>query len=56
MHRPKRNITLLTRRDIIDQLCKGTIEGRLDLIEFLEMTWPDLDSMPFPIFNSITYS
>jgi len=48
LEQPKRNITVLTRRDIIDYLCKGTIEGRLDLIEFLEMTWPDLGSMASP--------
>jgi hypothetical protein len=45
-------ITILTRRDIIDQLCKGPIEGRLDLIEFLKMTWPGLDSMPSPFSRS----
>ncbi len=40
-----RNITAITRRDIFDKLCILKIEGRLDLIEFLEMTWPNLDSM-----------
>jgi AbiJ N-terminal domain 3 len=45
---PEAIITTLTRRDIIDELCKGRIEGRLDLVEFLKMTWPDLDSMPSP--------
>lgn len=42
----KRNISAVTRRDIIDKLCSLKIEGRLDLIEFLRMTWPELDSMP----------
>lgn len=42
----KRNISAITRRDIFDKLCTLKIEGRLDLIEFLELTWPSLDSMP----------
>lgn len=46
--RHKATISTITRRDIIDQLCKWTVEGRLDLLEFLEMTWPDLDSTPSP--------
>ena len=45
-HKPA--ISTITRRDIIDQLCKWKVEGRLDLLEFLEMTWPDLDSTPSP--------
>ncbi len=44
----KRNISAITRRDIIDELCSLRIEGRLDLLEFLRMTWPELDSMPSP--------
>jgi DpnII restriction endonuclease/AbiJ-like protein len=44
----ERNISAITRRDIIDRLGSWKIEGRLDLIEFLEMTWPNLDSMPSP--------
>lgn len=44
----KRNISAITRRDIFDKLCTLKIEGRLDLIEFLELTWPNLDSMPSP--------
>lgn len=44
----KRNISAITRRDIFDKLCTLKIEGRLDLIEFLELTWPDLESMPSP--------
>ena len=46
--RHKATISTITRRDNIDQLCKWTVEGRLDLLEFLEMTWPDLDSTPSP--------
>jgi REase_DpnII-MboI/AbiJ N-terminal domain 3 len=46
--RHKATISAITRRDIVDQLCKWTIEGRLDLLEFLKMTWPDLDAMPSP--------
>ena len=42
----QRNISAITRRDIFDKLCTLKIEGRLDLIEFLELTWPNLDSMP----------
>ena len=42
----KRNISAITRRDIFDKLCTMKIEGRLDLIEFFELTWPRLDSMP----------
>ncbi len=41
----KRNISAITRRDIFDKLYTLKIAGRLDLIEFLEMTWPNLDSM-----------
>ncbi len=48
MEQQENNITALTRRDIIDWLCGWQIEGRLDLVEFLKMTWPDLDSMPSP--------
>jgi tetratricopeptide (TPR) repeat protein len=44
----KRSISAITRRDIFDKLCTLKIEGRLDLIEFLELTWPSLDSMPSP--------
>jgi len=44
----KRNISAITRREIFDKLCTLKIEGRLDLIEFLELTWPNLDSMPSP--------
>jgi hypothetical protein len=45
----ERNISDITRRDILDKLCSLTIEGRLNLLEFLRMTWPDLDSMPSPV-------
>jgi hypothetical protein len=45
---PEKKITAITRRDIIDKLSSLKIEGRLDLIEFLKMTWPNLDSMPSP--------
>jgi REase_DpnII-MboI/AbiJ N-terminal domain 3 len=45
----ERNITDVTRRDIIDKLSSLAIEGRLDLLDFLKMTWPNLDSMPSPI-------
>ena len=45
----KSNISAITRRDIIDKLCTLKIEGRLNLIEFLKMTWPNLDSMPSPV-------
>ena len=42
---PKRNISAITRRDIFDKLYTLKIEGRLDLLEFLELTWPNLDFM-----------
>lgn len=42
----KRAISAITRRDIFDKLCTFKIEGRLDMIEFLELTWPNLGSMP----------
>jgi len=45
----ERHISDVTRRDIIDKLCSLTLEGRLGLIEFLTMTWPNLDSMPSPL-------
>ena len=45
----ERNISDITRRDILDKLCSLTIEGRLNLTEFLRMTWPDLDSTPSPV-------
>ena len=45
----ERHISDITRRDILDKLCAWEIEGRLGLLEFLRMTWPDLDSMPSPI-------
>jgi hypothetical protein len=45
---PERNISAITRKDIIDKLCSLKIEGRLELLEFLKMTWPDLDAMPSP--------
>lgn len=44
----ERKISAITRRDIIDKLRSWEVEGRLDLIEFLEMTWPNLASMPSP--------
>src|SRR5690242_2473020 len=46
--KPEKKITAITRRDIIDKLSSLKVEGRLDLIEFLKMTWPNLDSMPSP--------
>lgn len=45
----ERHISDITRRDILDKLCAWDIEGRLDLIEFLRMTWPNLDSMLSPV-------
>jgi len=45
----EKHISEITRRDIIDKLCSLTLEGRLNLIEFLKMTWPDLDNMPSPV-------
>ena len=48
----ERNISAITRRDIIDELCTLKVEGRLDLVEFLRMTWPDLDSTPSPFSRS----
>ncbi len=42
----QRNISAVTRRDIMDKLRSWKVEGRLDLIEFLEMTWPNLASTP----------
>jgi REase_DpnII-MboI/AbiJ N-terminal domain 3 len=44
----EKKISAITRRDIMDKLYSWTIKGRLDLIEFLEMTWPDLNTMPSP--------
>ena len=49
----ERNISDVTRRDIIEKLCSLTLEGRLDLLEFLRMTWPNLDSMPSPVSRAL---